>query len=180
LEVAGAITRANLAFRGLHYYDGHLKAPSFQHREQLAHCGYDRVMEIVKAVEHSGLHVEEVITSGTPVFHCAATYVPFRRSTFAHRASPGTVVFSDVTSLAQLPVEWGTSRRRSSFRLLLVIRGRIYLPATPATKPSPPTPVFPPVPSLVIPTALHSSQVRSISPSKSDQVGAPKLASLYT
>ena len=107
LEVAGAITRANLAFRGFHYYDGHLKAPSFQQREQLAHCGYDRLMEIVKAVEHSGLHVEEVITSGTPVFHCAATYAPFRRSTFAHRASPGTVVFSDVTSLAQLPVEWG-------------------------------------------------------------------------
>ena len=107
LEVAGAITRANLAFRGLHYYDGHLKAPSFQQREQLAHSGYDRLMEIVKAVEHSGLHVEEVITSGTPVFHCAARYAPFRRATFAHRASPGTVVFSDITSLAQLPVEWG-------------------------------------------------------------------------
>jgi D-serine deaminase-like pyridoxal phosphate-dependent protein len=106
LDVAVAITRAGLAFRGLHYYDGHLTAP-FQLREQLAHCGYGRLMEIVKAVEHSGLRVEEVITSGTPVFPCAATYAPFRNSTFVHRASPGTVVFSDVTSLAQLPGEWG-------------------------------------------------------------------------
>lgn len=46
LEVAAAIANAGLAFRGLHYYDGHLTAPSFQEREKLAHCGYDRLMEV--------------------------------------------------------------------------------------------------------------------------------------
>jgi D-serine deaminase-like pyridoxal phosphate-dependent protein len=107
LEVAGAINNARLAFRGLHYYDGHLTAPSFQEREKLAHCGYDRLMEIVHAVERSGFRVDEVITSGTPAFACAATYAPFRESSFVHRASPGTVVFNDATSLTQLPGEWG-------------------------------------------------------------------------
>jgi D-serine deaminase-like pyridoxal phosphate-dependent protein len=107
LEVAAAITNAGLVFRGLHYYEGHLTASSFQQREKLAHCGYDRLMGIVKAVEHSGFRVGEVITSGTPAFPSAATYAPFRESSFVHRASPGTVVFNDVTSLAQLPGEWG-------------------------------------------------------------------------
>jgi D-serine deaminase-like pyridoxal phosphate-dependent protein len=107
LEVALAITNAGLAFRGLHYYDGHLTVPSFQQREKLAHFGYDRLIEIVKALERSGFRVQEVITSGTPAFPCAATYGPFRESSFIHRASPGTVVFNDVTSLTQLPGEWG-------------------------------------------------------------------------
>jgi D-serine deaminase-like pyridoxal phosphate-dependent protein len=107
LEVAVAITNAGLSFRGLHYYDGHLTAPSFQEREKLAHCGYDRLMAIVNALERSGIRVGEVITSGTPAFPCAASYAPFRESSFVHRTSPGTVVFNDVTSLAQLPGEWG-------------------------------------------------------------------------
>ncbi|PWU07530.1 MAG: amino acid aldolase, partial [Terriglobia bacterium] len=107
LELAAAIANAGLALRGLHYYDGHLTAPSFEQREKLAHSGYDRLMEIVKAFERSGFPIEEVITSGTPAFPCAATYAPFRKSGFVHRASPGTVVYSDVTSLTQLPAEWG-------------------------------------------------------------------------
>jgi D-serine deaminase-like pyridoxal phosphate-dependent protein len=107
LEVARTITNAGSAFRGLHYYDGHLTATSFQEREKLAHAGYDRLMEIVNALERAGSPIEEVITSGTPAFPCAATYTPFREASFVHRASPGTVVYSDATSLNQLPSEWG-------------------------------------------------------------------------
>ena len=80
---------------------------SFQQRGKLAHCGHDRLMDIVNAVEHSGFRAGEVITSGTPAFAWAATYAPFHESGCVHRASPGTVVFNDVTSLAQLPGEWG-------------------------------------------------------------------------
>ena len=104
LEVARAIESG---FRGLHYYDGHVHAEALEERERLAHRGYDRLMEIVNALEREGVPVEEVITSGTPAFPCAATYAGFRDSRFVHRASPGTVVFSDATSLTQLPAEWG-------------------------------------------------------------------------
>ena len=107
IGVARAIGAAGLAFRGLHYYDGHMAAAAMEEREKLAHAGYDRLMEIVAAVERAGFPVEEVITSGTPAFPCAATYAPFRSGKFVHRASPGTVVYSDATSLTQLPEEWG-------------------------------------------------------------------------
>jgi len=107
VAVAAAIEAAGLAFRGLHYYDGQIHTPALEERERLAHRGYDRLMEIVGAVERAGFSVEEVITSGTPAFPCAATYEPFRASRFVHRASPGTVVYSDVTSLTQLPADWG-------------------------------------------------------------------------
>ena len=91
-------------FRGLHYYDGHVASLALDEREKIAHRGYDRLMEIVSALD---VPVEEVITSGTPAFPCSATYAPFREGKFVHRTSPGTVVYSDATSLTQLPAEWG-------------------------------------------------------------------------
>ena len=103
LDVARA---ADTAFRGLHYYDGHV-AGAIEEREKLAHRGYDRLMEIVAAFERAGLPVGEVITSGTPAFPCSASYAPFRSGRFVHRTSPGTVVYSDATSITQLPAEWG-------------------------------------------------------------------------
>jgi D-serine deaminase-like pyridoxal phosphate-dependent protein len=104
LEVVRA---AGAQFRGLHYYDGHMHAASLEERERLAHQGYDRLMEIAAAVEAAGFPIGELITSGTPSFPCAATYAPFQSGKFIHRASPGTVVYSDATSATQLPAEWG-------------------------------------------------------------------------
>jgi D-serine deaminase-like pyridoxal phosphate-dependent protein len=104
IDIARAIQNAGLAFRGLHYYDGQYHQP-LPEREKLAHRGYDRLMQIVSALDEFG--VEEVITSGTPAFPCAASYAPFRSAKFVHRASPGTVVYSDATSITQLPAEWG-------------------------------------------------------------------------
>lgn len=107
LDVVREIGAAGIEFRGLHYYDGHISATAMEERQKSAYRGYDRLMEIVAAVERAGFPVEEVITSGTPAFPCAATYAPFRSARFVHRASPGTVVYSDLTSLTQLPAEWG-------------------------------------------------------------------------
>lgn len=101
------VRAAGSQFRGLHFYDGHMSAPALDEREKLAHQGYDRLMKIVEAVEAAGFPIEEVITSGTPAFPFAANYGPFQHGKFVHRASPGTVVYSDATSLKQLPAEWG-------------------------------------------------------------------------
>jgi D-serine deaminase-like pyridoxal phosphate-dependent protein len=105
--ILDVVRAAGPQFRGLHYYDGHMSAASLEEREKLAHKGYGRLMEIVAAVEGAGFPIEEVITSGTPAFPCAATYAPFQAGTFVHRTSPGTVVYSDATSIKQLPAEWG-------------------------------------------------------------------------
>jgi D-serine deaminase-like pyridoxal phosphate-dependent protein len=106
-EIIDVVRAAGSQFRGLHYYDGHMSAASLEEREKLAHKGYDRLIEIVMAVEGAGFPIEEVITSGTPAFPFAANYAPFKKGKFVHRASPGTVVYSDATSIKQLPTEWG-------------------------------------------------------------------------
>jgi D-serine deaminase-like pyridoxal phosphate-dependent protein len=102
--ILDVIRAAGSQFRGLHFYDGHMSAPDLHEREKLAHAGYARLMKIVASIE---VPIEEVITSGTPAFPFAANYAPFQQGKFVHRASPGTVVYSDATSLKQLPPEWG-------------------------------------------------------------------------
>jgi hypothetical protein len=64
------------------------------------------VMDIVNRVEHSGFRVggHHLRHPGLPI-GCNLRTLP--QSSFGHRASPGTVVFNDVTSLAQLRGEWG-------------------------------------------------------------------------
>jgi len=107
IELARAIRSLGQQFRGLHYYDGHLAKYEMAERESLAHRGYDRLMEIIEALNRAGIRVDEVITAGTPAFPCTISYAGFSDAEFIHRASPGTVVYGDCTSLAQLPDEFG-------------------------------------------------------------------------
>jgi D-serine deaminase-like pyridoxal phosphate-dependent protein len=107
LALAKEIAAGGLRFRGLHYYDGHLGGLEMAERTAAAHRGYDRLLRIADELSRSGLPVEEVITAGTPSFPCTVSYAGFRRAPFAWRASPGTVVYCDATSLAQLPAELG-------------------------------------------------------------------------
>jgi D-serine deaminase-like pyridoxal phosphate-dependent protein len=108
VKLAQAIEEAGLIFRGLHYYDGHMsKYEDIATREVMAHQGYDQLMQIVEALNSAGMIVEEVITSGTPAFPCAISYKPFADAPFVHRASPGTVVYGDFTSIGQLPADYG-------------------------------------------------------------------------
>ncbi|MBV8572322.1 MAG: D-TA family PLP-dependent enzyme [Acidobacteriaceae bacterium] len=91
------------AFRGLHYYDGHISSPSLEERQRAAHAGYDQLMRVVQSLKTAGLACEEVITSGTPAAPFGYSYEAFTRGGFIHRISPGTVVYNDFTSLEQLP-----------------------------------------------------------------------------
>jgi D-serine deaminase-like pyridoxal phosphate-dependent protein len=91
------------AFRGLHWYDGHIKAPHDTEQDQRAYAGYDRLMEIVTALEAAGMAVGEIITSGTPATPYGISYPGFTTGKFIHRVSPGTVVYNDTSSLQQLP-----------------------------------------------------------------------------
>ena len=50
VALVGSIVDRGLAFRGLHYYDGHVAAGPFEKREAMAHRGYDRLMKIVARV----------------------------------------------------------------------------------------------------------------------------------
>ena len=98
---------AGLEFRGLHYYDGQYGGLDEPERTVAAHAGYDCLLKLVSDIENSGTSVPEVITAGTPTFPCSLTYKGFRDGGFIHRISPGTIVYSDATSLAQLSGEYG-------------------------------------------------------------------------
>jgi D-serine deaminase-like pyridoxal phosphate-dependent protein len=102
-EILGLARALGNAFRGLHWYDGHISTPVLKEREAQTHEGYDHLMKIVNLVQDAGLPIEEVITSGTPTAPYGSSYAGFADATFVHRISPGTVVYNDMTSLAQLP-----------------------------------------------------------------------------
>jgi D-serine deaminase-like pyridoxal phosphate-dependent protein len=107
LALADLIIRSGIEFRGIHYYDGQYAKTLSEERMARAHTGYDRLLEIIGDLKRANIQVEEVITSGTPSFPCALSYSKFRDGSFRHRVSPGTVVYGDVTSNGQLPVEYG-------------------------------------------------------------------------
>lgn len=113
-----AIADAGLEFRGLHYYDGQYAAVGEPERTAAAHAGYDRLLEIVRELQRAGMHVPEVITAGTPTFPCSLSYAGFRGQEFTHRVSPGTIVYGDATSLAQLSPDLG-------FQLAVLVLSRV-------------------------------------------------------
>ncbi len=107
VELIRAIRRAKLEFRGLHYYDGQYGHEDEPQRTRAAHAGYDRLMELVAEILRNAFQIPELITAGTPTFPCSLSYQKFRDAPFVHRISPGTIVYCDATSMAQLPAEYG-------------------------------------------------------------------------
>jgi D-serine deaminase-like pyridoxal phosphate-dependent protein len=107
IKLVRSIQDAGLEFRGLHYYDGQYGGMSETERTAAAHAGYDLLLQLVNEIRHSGMIVPEVITAGTPTFPSSLTYEGFRGGEFLHRVSPGTLVYCDATSLAQLSGEHG-------------------------------------------------------------------------
>jgi D-serine deaminase-like pyridoxal phosphate-dependent protein len=107
IKLAKEIRASGIRFRGLHYYDGNSRDLDMRVRMVKAHAGYDRLLQIVQEMQSLSLSVEEVVTAGTPAFPCTLSYPEFETSSFLHRASPGTVIYGDVTSDSQLPAEYG-------------------------------------------------------------------------
>lgn len=107
-SLAAAIGDAGCTFTGLHWYDGHMHGfDDLAARERAAHAGYDRLGAVVAALAARGVAVGEVIVAGTPAAVAASTYAPFAEWPTEVTVSPGTVVYNDTTSLAQLPPDWG-------------------------------------------------------------------------
>lgn len=102
-----AIATAGCEFRGLHWYDGHMSVSDLKERERAAHAGYDRLVALVEALATRGIDVPEIVVAGTPAAPCALSYRDWHRVRASVQISPGTVVYNDATSLAQLPPSWG-------------------------------------------------------------------------
>jgi D-serine deaminase-like pyridoxal phosphate-dependent protein len=107
VRLISSLQELKIEFRGLHYYDGQYGHAGESERMAGTHAGYDRLLELVNEIQRSGFRVQEIITAGTPTFPCSLAYKGFSSSDFVHRVSPGTVVYCDATSLAQLPRRYG-------------------------------------------------------------------------
>jgi len=107
IELAQMARKSQIEFRGLHYYDGQFGSVQEPELSKATHGGYDELLGLVAELNRSGVRVSEIITAGTPTFPSSLTYRKFQGGEFIHRVSPGTVVYHDATSLAQLPAEYG-------------------------------------------------------------------------
>ena len=107
VDLARAIESLGLQFRGLHYYDGQYGGLNERDRISAAHAGYDRLLLLEAAIKRGGVRLPEIVTAGTPTFPCSLTYAGFEGQEFVHRISPGTIVYNDATSLAQLSTDYG-------------------------------------------------------------------------
>jgi D-serine deaminase-like pyridoxal phosphate-dependent protein len=106
-QLASRIQEAGMVFRGLHFYDGNSNEPDVSQRTKRAQDRYDQLLNDVAVMEKRGIHVKEIITSGTPALPCSLSYTGFWNASFKHQVSPGTVVYNDASSLEQLPSEYG-------------------------------------------------------------------------
>ncbi len=107
LKLIHHLKEAGIEFRGLHYYDGQFGALEEHERMAAAHAGYDRLLQLVAEIQRNSFSVAEVVTAGTPTFPSSLAYDAFFNGEFIHRVSPGTVVYNDATSLAQLSPQYG-------------------------------------------------------------------------
>jgi D-serine deaminase-like pyridoxal phosphate-dependent protein len=72
-----------------------------------AHAIYDQLLGLVDELKNRGITVPELVTSGTPAFPFALNHVAWPNGAFLWRVSPGTVVYCDSSSMAQLPPDSG-------------------------------------------------------------------------
>ncbi len=107
LDLARQIHAAGLRYAGLHFYDGHANTFTPDEAERRVHAGYDRLLQLTRRLHADGIVTPEVVTAGTPAFPHALGYQGFVAAGMIHRVSPGTVVYNDRKSLAQLPAGAG-------------------------------------------------------------------------
>jgi D-serine deaminase-like pyridoxal phosphate-dependent protein len=101
------VRAAECEFRGLHWYDGHLHGLDMHERTTVAHRGYDALAGLISRLRAAGISIDEVIVAGTPAAPCALSYPRWSDIARSVQISPGTVVYNDTSSLAQLPPAWG-------------------------------------------------------------------------
>ena len=93
-----AVARAaGSRFRGLHFYDGHVRDDEAAVRQEPCWELYRELLSIEASLRKAGIGGGELITSGTPAFPYALSFDGFKElDNVVHRISPGTVVFHDM------------------------------------------------------------------------------------
>ncbi|MEL6716608.1 MAG: alanine racemase, partial [Planctomycetota bacterium] len=103
-RLLAAARAAGDRLRGVHAYDGHRTEADPNARRSGIHSDTDALLEALGALNGQGSHIAELVTAGTPAFTAASAHPALRGlEGTVHRVSPGTVVYHDLRSMAQLP-----------------------------------------------------------------------------
>jgi D-serine deaminase-like pyridoxal phosphate-dependent protein len=102
-----SLEKCGIPFRGLHCYEGHLAGSELPERTRRAHAIYDQLFGLVHELKNQGIAVPELVTTGTPAFLCALSHSAWSSRAFLWRVSPGTIVYCDASSMAQMPPDTG-------------------------------------------------------------------------
>jgi D-serine deaminase-like pyridoxal phosphate-dependent protein len=107
IELGRLILKNGISFAGLHTYEGHNRQPDLGQRRAASYLVYERLMRLMEVLRAAKIPVDAIITSGTPALPCALSFAGFSQGIVEHRVSSGTLVYGDLSTLSQLPQEWG-------------------------------------------------------------------------
>lgn len=86
----------NLTAMGLHAYDGHIRESNPEKRKELCDTAFDKVLELKKTIEKTGIQVQHIVAGGSPTF-------PIHAKRKGIDASPGTTLLWDAGYGALFP-----------------------------------------------------------------------------
>jgi len=81
-------TNPNIAARGLHVYDGHIRNSNIQERSEVCDTAFQKVLDLKDAIKKIGIIVPDIIAGGSPSF-------PIHAKRKGVDASPGTTLLWD-------------------------------------------------------------------------------------
>ncbi len=87
---------ANLKFRGLHIYDGHVHERDPAERKKHCDLDFEAVQKLVEQLELEGIEVQELACGGTPTFPIHATHA-------SRTLCPGTPLLWDAGYSSSIP-----------------------------------------------------------------------------
>ena len=79
---------SNIAARGLHTYDGHIRNSNIQERTEICDAAFQKVLDLKDTVKKKGIIVPDIIAGGSPTF-------PIHGKRTGADASPGTTLLWD-------------------------------------------------------------------------------------
>lgn len=78
----------NIAARGLHVYDGHIRNSDIRERAEVCNTAFQKVLDLKLAIKKNGIIVPDIIAGGSPSF-------PIHAKRIEVDASPGTTLLWD-------------------------------------------------------------------------------------
>jgi D-serine deaminase-like pyridoxal phosphate-dependent protein len=103
-QIARGTLQRGIPLAGLHAYDGHLAYLSPGERASAVEAEIGRLARLVASLKGVGIPIANVVTSGSLTFADAARDKRLTQDGLQHQLSPGTIVYSDMTTAEHIAI----------------------------------------------------------------------------